>query len=387
MKRIEESGEISFKQAFVDFWRGLFSFGGRSTRTGYWYGVLMMPLTILMVVTGGIVTLNIILAMTLNKVVGSVLIISLLIETIVYITISIGSTALFFRRMRDVGFKTAPLVIWIVITVLFLWVPFLGFVIRIIDIWLLYALSVPTGHFVKEYQNGFMKFLFESPDTFEFHDNLQVIKFEPDGTEETVVRGRIMERGKVSFKQAVHDFFHGMLSFGGRSTRAGYWKSQILIIPINIVVMGIVIALTVFTFNTISHTLTTMPYLSYGDGVGAFFYIVLVALLVFLGPGLLIAGLMIPIGVANWSVMIRRLRDVGLKLKTMFIGWGIMAILDSIVWGIFMVGYGSPQGMLWALLWEFGIDLIIQIVFLCLPTGAMATQKENSIFFENKASF
>ena len=150
----------------------------------------MMPLTILMVVTGGIVTLNIILAMTLNKVVGSVLIISLLIETIVYITISIGSTALFFRRMRDVGFKIAPLVIWIVITVLFLWVPFLGFVIRIIDIWLLYALSVPTGHFVKEYQNGFMKFLFESPDTFEFHDDLQVIKFEPDGTEETVVKGR-----------------------------------------------------------------------------------------------------------------------------------------------------------------------------------------------------
>ena len=196
-----------------------------------------------------------------------------------------------------------------------------------------------------------------------------------------------MERGKVSFKQAVHDFFHGMLSFGGRSTRAGYWKSQILIIPINIVVMGIVITLTVFTFNTISHTLTTMPYLSYGDGVGAFFYIVLVGLLVFLGPGLLIAGLMIPIGVANWSVMIRRLRDVGLKLKTMFIGWGIMAILDIIIWGIFTVGYGSPQGMLWALLWEFGIDLIIQIVFLCLRTPAEATEKKDSKFFENKSLF
>ena len=151
--------------------------------------------------------------------------------------------------------------------------------------------------------------------------------------------------------------------------------------------MGIVIALTVFTFNTISHVLTTMPDLSFGDGLGAFLYIMFIVLLVFLGPGLLIAGLMIPIGVANWSVVVRRLRDVGLKLKTMFIGWGIMAILDSIVWGIFMVGYGSSQGMLWALLWEFGIDLIIQIVFLCLPTGAMATQKESSILFENKATF
>ncbi|KRM53244.1 DUF805 domain-containing protein [Ligilactobacillus araffinosus] len=387
MKRIEESGEISFKQAFIDFWRGLFSFGGRSTRKGYWYGVLMMPLTILMVVTGGIVTLNIILAMTLNKVVGSFLIISLLIETVVYITISIGSTALFFRRMRDVGFKTAPLVIWIVITVLFLRVPLLGFVIRVINIWLLYVLSVPTGHFVKEYQNGFMKFLFEEPENFKFCDDLRVIKFNPNGTEETIEKGKIMERGKVSFKQAVHDFFHGILSFGGRSTRAGYWKSQLLIIPIYIVVMGIVITLTVFTFNTISHALTTMPDLSFGDGLGAFLCIIFIVLLALLGPGLLITGLMIPVGVANWSVMIRRLRDVGLKLKTMFIGWGIMAILDSIIWEIFTVGYGSPQGMLWALLWEFGIDLTIQIIFLCLPTGAMATQKENSIFFENKAIF
>ena len=253
--------------------------------------------------------------------------------------------------------------------------------------WLLYALSVPTGHFVKEYQNGFMKFLFEEPENFKSYNDLRVIKFSPNGMEETIEKGKIMEHGKVSFKQAVHDFFHGMLSFGGRSTRAGYWKSQILIVPINIVVTGIVVALTVFTFNTISHALTTTPDLSFGDGLGAFLYIVFIVLLALLGPGLLITGLMIPIGVANWSVMIRRLRDVGLKLKTMFIGWGIMAILDSIIWGIFTVGYGSPQGMLWALLWEFGIDLIIQIVFLCLPTGAMATQKESSIFFENKATF
>lgn len=82
--------------------------------------------------------------------------------------------------------------------------------------------------------------------------------------------------------------------------------------------------------------------------------------------------------------MIRRLRDVGLKLKTMFIGWGLMVVLNIIISIVFSA---VSQGMISGTIWNVGIELIIQIVFLCLPTGAMATQKEDSKFFENKALF
>ena len=53
----------------------------------------------------------------------------------------------------------------------------------------------------------------------------------------------------------------------------------------------------------------------------------------------------------------------------------------------FAAGYGFTLGMIWGTIWNVGIDLVIQIVFLCLPTGAMATQKEDSKFFENKSLF
>ena len=95
----------------------------------------------------------------------------------------------------------------------------------------------------------------------------------------------------------------------------------------------------------------------------------------------------VPLGFANWAVMIRRLRDVGLKLKTMFIGWGLMAVLNIIILIVFSAGYGFTLGIIWGTIWNIGIDLIIQIIFLCLPTGAMATQKEDSKFFENKALY
>lgn len=372
MKRIEESGEISFKQAFVDFWRGLFSFGGRSTRTGFWYGVLMMSLVIPWGLLGLLVVLNgIVYGMTGPAgIFWPVLIISFLVYLVVSIIIQIGTWALFFRRMRDVGFKTTPLVIWVVISLAKEAIPFLPVLVGIINLWLIYIVSVPAGHFVKQYQNGFMKFLFESPETFEFHDDLQVIEFEPDGTEEAVVKGRIMERGKVSFKQAFHDYFHGMLSFGGRSTRAGFWKVALII----------QVLMMIFWTGFLGYVIIRLY--SYPAEEAA-----LLTFMTALGVGIIIFSAFVPFGFANWAVMIRRLRDVGLKLKTMFIGWGLMAVLNIIILIVFAAGYGFTLGMIWGTIWNVGIDLIIQIVFLCLPTGAMATQKEDSKFFENKALF
>ena len=221
-------------------------------------------------------------------------------------------------RMRDVGFKTTPLVIWVVISLAKEAIPFLPVLVGIINLWLIYIVSVPAGHFVKQYQNGFMKFLFESPETFEFHDDLQVIEFEPDGTEEAVVKGRILERGKVSFKQAFHDYFHGMLSFGGRSTRAGFWKVALII----------QVLMMIFWTGFLGYVIIRLY--SYPAEEAA-----LLTFMTALGVGMIIFSAFVPFGFANWAVMIRRLRDVGLKLKTMFIGWGLMAVLNIIILIVF----------------------------------------------------
>lgn len=379
MKRIEESGKISFKQAFVDFWRGLFSFGGRSTQTGFWYGILMMRL----VISGGLLGLLVVINGIVYEMVGPngmfwpVLIISFLVYLIVSVVIQIGTWALFFRRMRDVGFKTTPLVIWIVISLARGAIPLLPILVGIIDLWLIYILSVPSGHFVKQYQNGLMKFLFESPDNFEFYDVHQVIKFEPDGTEETVVQGRIIECGNVGFRQAFRDYFHGMLSFGGRSTRAGFWKVT-LIIQIAMIILWIGFVVFILAF---------VGYIIIQSYLHPIKRVALPMFVIVIGIGIIIFSGLAPLGFANWAVMIRRLRDVGLKLKTMFIGWGLMAVLNIITLIVFAASYGFTQGMIWGIIWNVGIDSIIQIIFLCLPTGAMATQKEDSKFFENKALF
>lgn len=379
MKRIEESGKISFKQAFVDFWRGLFSFGGRSTQTGFWYGILMMKL----VISGGLLGLLVVINGIVYEMVGpngmfwTVLIISFLVYLIVLVVIQIGTWALFFRRMRDVGFKTNPLVIWTVISLAKEAIPFLSILVGIVDLWLIYIVSVSSGHFVKQYQNVFMKFLFESPDNFEFYDVHQVIKFEPDGTEETVVQGRIMERGNVGFRQAFRDYFHGMLSFGGRSTRAGFWKVA-PIIQIIMMILWIGFAVCILAF---------VGYMIVQSYLHPIEKVTLSTFAIVIGIGIIIFSGFAPLGFANWAVMIRRLRDVGMKLKTMFIGWGIMFVLNIIILIVFAASYGFTQGMIWGIIWNVGIDLIIQIVFLCLPTGAMATQKEDSKFFENKALF
>lgn len=379
MKRIEEFGEISFKQAFVDFWRGLFSFGGRSTRTGFWYGILMMKF----VISYGLLGLLVVLNGMVYKITGPdgifwpVLMISVLIYLVVSIVIQIGTWALFFRRMRDVGFKTTPLIIWVVISLAKGAVPFLSVLVGIVDLWMIYVVSVPSDHFIKQYQNGLMKFLFEGPDTLEFCDNLQVIEFEPDGTEEVVVKGKIMERGEVSFKQAFHDYFHGILSFGGRSTRAGFWKAAPIIqIVMMIFWIGFIWSIVVFLGDIIIQ--------SYLPSVKE---MTLSTVVIAIGIEIIIFSGLSPLGFANWAVTIRRLRDVGLKLKTMFIGWGIMLVLDIIILIIFVTVYGFIRGMIWGIVWNMVIDSIIQIIFMCLPTGAMATQKEGSKFFENKALF
>ncbi len=46
---------------------------------------------------------------------------------------------------------------------------------------------------------------------------------------------RIEQTGKITFRQAIKDFFRGYVDFKGRTTRAGYWWATLALILITIV--------------------------------------------------------------------------------------------------------------------------------------------------------
>ena len=56
---------------------------------------------------------------------------------------------------------------------------------------------------------------------------------------------RIEERGEVTFCQAIKDYIQGWVSYGGRSTRAGYWWAQLAVVLYFII--GLLLSLVLVT--------------------------------------------------------------------------------------------------------------------------------------------
>lgn len=118
---------------------------------------------------------------------------------------------------------------------------------------------------------------------------------------------KIEQQGKVSFVQAVKDFYQGYFDFSGTTTRAGYWW-VILAIAIIYFVLGI---LTSFTMST--------GY--YGEPTPNGFMILLFVLF---SLSLVVPAL---------ALSVRRFRDTGLKSKTIL----VVYILYYALYGTLMV--------------------------------------------------
>lgn len=106
--KIQEQGKVPFLQAFTDFFRGYFDFGGRSTRAGYWW--LTPLISIIQAVLLIMPTLSFLRYMytplptylwdTQTYTALNVLGIS------VALFLEIPKLALLFRRFRDAGLTT-----------------------------------------------------------------------------------------------------------------------------------------------------------------------------------------------------------------------------------------------------------------------------------------
>ncbi|KRM53243.1 DUF805 domain-containing protein [Ligilactobacillus araffinosus] len=162
MKKIEEKGRVMFEDAVSDYWHGLFSFGGRSTRSGYWWSVFNYFATIYFL---GLAT---ILLTFLSF--GSALIIVVFGLVGCMIAMLIGNLAVIFRRLRDVGLKTVPIVI---LNVLIFVLPIIGVIAThgsalalanvstliglIVGIIIFIFTLLPTDQFVAEKENWLVR--------------------------------------------------------------------------------------------------------------------------------------------------------------------------------------------------------------------------------------
>lgn len=141
MRRIEERGKVTFGQAIKDFIQGWVSYGGRSTRAGYWW--VMLGEWILGIASG--IGYWLLSAIPFWNTFSKILLV------IVGIFMLIAQLALTFRRFRDVGFKTAPIVIWLICD---LFVPFVNIIAQIAGF--VFTL-LPTDQFVAEKENWLVR--------------------------------------------------------------------------------------------------------------------------------------------------------------------------------------------------------------------------------------
>lgn len=121
---------------------------------------------------------------------------------------------------------------------------------------------------------------------------------------------KISEEGKVSFPDAIKDFYKGYFDFKGRSTRAGYWWVQ-LATAIVYLILFVIMGIEVSTSNY------------YEPAISPFLIFVFV---------LFTLSLIIP----NLALSVRRLRDTGLKSKTILSVFIIFyALYGTVMLGVY----------------------------------------------------
>jgi len=126
---------------------------------------------------------------------------------------------------------------------------------------------------------------------------------------------KIEQKGKVSFTQAVGDFFKGYVDFSGITTRAGYWWSQLMIVLVYIVLY---IWLVASVANSIYGDLNTAP------------IIIMV---------LFTLAIIIP----TTSLQVRRFRDLGIKGKAIL---SFFVIYYALAYTLFFSIYANLIGVI-----------------------------------------
>lgn len=150
MNKINESGKVTFGQAWKDFWKGYFDFKGTSTRAGFWWGALIYAVCCFMVgflrgfTRGFMASLGMLPNVTVITTIYYILLIA--------ITIPILAAAA--RHFRDEGLKDgviiALVIAYIALRVLLVLQPAILWLAFIFNVVMIVLLCMPTSQFSKK---------------------------------------------------------------------------------------------------------------------------------------------------------------------------------------------------------------------------------------------
>ena len=178
----------------------------------------------------------------------------------------------------------------------------------------------------------------------------KIVSREKNNKRGVITIARIEQKGKVTFLQAIKDFFRGYVDFKGRTTRAGYWWVSFVLGIISIVT-GIMFFFGLFANNMNGSIPMLLPFIIF----------VFVAF------------------IPNISMSVRRYRDVGLT------GWGTLCLwLVSFLLGQINSGfsYTNEEFMFATNSISTFISSIISIFLTLLtifPTDMLTVSSENRI--------
>lgn len=148
--QVVERGKITIKQALIDFFKGIFNYLGVTTRRGLGWGSLI----------GFFCLIPLILIFDIfyeDSKYTTFALVGLLVIMGLYF---LACLATYFRRMRDIGFKTRTVLIITLLQRILLFIPVVSFVSALSIFampWI--ALLVPSGQFKTNSDNKFLQFM------------------------------------------------------------------------------------------------------------------------------------------------------------------------------------------------------------------------------------
>ncbi|WP_290033157.1 DUF805 domain-containing protein [Ligilactobacillus cholophilus] len=144
IKQINENKTTSVKDILLDFWKGFISFNGKTTRKGFWIGLVeFLAVVILDFLIFG--KLNYSYAGGVSGIIFSTFLYG------IFLVMLIPLFALAFRRLRDAGMKTLLITILVVLTFaisvlcLFFPLPLIYVATIACHFFMIILLCIPTG--------------------------------------------------------------------------------------------------------------------------------------------------------------------------------------------------------------------------------------------------
>lgn len=189
--------------------------------------------------------------------------------------------------------------------------------------------------------------------------------------------------GEVGFVQAIKDFFLGYVEFKGRTTRAGYWWVQLILLSIR-TVFSLILFTSMFS-AFLNAGLMYDYYMSEEDMLWEVLFTLLRLMPIIVMYLIFSLAMLLP----SLALTTRRMRDAGLRGRGFLVHYGVLFVLLSLQFSFNVASMWAPGYYVASMLCLL-FNLIISIelfVFTLMPSDELTTKSTNSFlrfFFREK---